>query len=165
MHRDLSNAAVFLSVSLLQGCLVIFLLVVRRRWEYLRVGLVLQNESAEVIQRRRLTILNVHRVLLGLIVIAPLLIGPDRTFLVDAAFRVAQLRKENATVHVKKPWATRVSVSTLETGKSFLGDDYVEFKSVKVLLRSVGEKVIIELPQYSGKAIKLPIPSESIYVE
>ncbi|WP_096698410.1 hypothetical protein [Polaromonas sp. AER18D-145] len=165
LYRDISSVAIFLGVSLLQGMLVVLLLVVRRRGEYLRAGFMLKNESAEVIEKSRLITLTTHRILLALIVIFPLALGPDKTALVSTAFRVAQLRKENATVHVKKPWAARVSISTLKGGTSFLGDDHVEFKGVKVLLRSVGEKVIIELPQSSGKAIKLPIPSESIYVE
>lgn len=82
----------------------------------------------------------------------------------DAAFRLAQLRKDNATIHVKVPWAARVGKSTLPQSQSFLGGDYVEFKKVNVLLRSVGQKVVIELPNAAGKT-RLSIPADAIYVE
>lgn len=96
--------------------------------------------------------------------IAPFFLAQNRTFLVDGAFRVAQLRKDNATVHVKSPWSDRVAMSRLVHDKSFLGAEYVQFKGVNVLLRSVGAKVVIELPTDKATT-KLSIPSEAIFVE
>lgn len=50
--------------------------------------------------------------------------------------------------------------------KSFLGDNYAEFDKGKVLLRSVGSKVVIDLPQAANKPITaLPISSETIVIE
>lgn len=77
---------------------------------------------------------------------------------------MAQLRKDNATVHMKSPWSDRVAMSKLVHEKSFLGADYVQFRGVNVLLRSVGDKVVIELPTDKATT-KLSIPSDSIFVE
>lgn len=93
-----------------------------------------------------------------------MLLAPEKLFLVNAAFRLAQLRKDSATIHVKAPWSARVAQSNLPKSQSFLGGDYVEFKKVKVLLRSVGQKVVIELPNASG-ITRLSIPTDAIYVE
>ena len=55
-------------------------------------------------------------------------------------------------------------MSKLVHEKSFLGADYVQFRGVNVLLRSVGDKVVIELPTDKATT-KLSIPSDSIFVE
>lgn len=166
VHRHPVDGAIFLMLPLLQGFLVALLLTTRRRLRLLRAGFVFQGESEEMVDNKKSNIDLMRKGLLMTIVISPLLLTPDRTFLVDSAFRAAQLRKESATIHVKKPWSVRVQASTLASAKSFLGDEYVTFEKVKVLLRSVGSKVVIELPQSDEKpASKLSIPSEAIYVE
>lgn len=164
--RDLTNAALFLVVPVMQGMAVGFLLVVRRRQQHLKTGLLVGGETPQDLEERKANTVIAQRLLTAWIIVAPMLIGPERMFLVDAAFRAAQLRKDNAIIHVKTPWSTRVAASKLTAGKSFLGADYVEFRGVKVLLRSVGDKVVIELPQGTGSAaVKLPVPADSIYVE
>ncbi|MNR09375.1 hypothetical protein D3C85_1255720 [compost metagenome] len=160
-----TRAALLFALALFQGCAVAVFLLVRRRYVYLEAGLLLHSDTQEDIRRKQKATSVAQRVLIGVIILAPMIAGPERFSLVDAAFRTAQLRKEKAVIHVKKPWATRVASSTLVPGASFLGDEYQEFRGVKVLLRSVGEKVVIELPQETGVAIKLPVPSSEIFVE
>lgn len=162
---DAMGAAVLFALALLQGLFVATFLLVRRRHIYLASGLLVHSDTHEDVRRKRATTTLAQRVVIGFIVVAPLVIGSERFALVDAAFRTAQLRKEKAVIHVKKPWSTRVASSKLVPGKSFLGEDYEEFREVKVLLRSVGEKVVIELPQTIGRPVKLPIPSSEIFVE
>lgn len=115
-----------------------------------------------------------RKILLSLIFLSPLVIGKavgevGPTVFADAAFRTAQLRKDRAVIHVKKPWSDRVAQSGMEQQASFLGDDYRAFAKVDVLLRSIGQKVVIRLPTSSGGSGKsyenLSIPSDSIYVE
>jgi hypothetical protein len=155
-----------LLLSLCQGLLVAMGLWLRRQHTYLQSGLVVATDIPSDPDRKLATVRFMQRPLIALLFVLPLLIGPERMFLVDAAFKIAKLRKDNATIHVQKPWSVRVSVSTLQPTESFLGDEYVQFKNVKVLLRSVGEKVVIELPQTgSAPAVKLPVPSSHIIVE
>lgn len=166
VSRHPVDGILFLAQPLLQGFLVGLWLTTRRRLHLLRTGLVFQDESNEQIARKRSSNEFIQKGLLIAIAVSPLLLAADRTFLVDAAFRTAQLRKDSATIHVKQPWAARVKASTLTPTKSFLGDNYVEFDKVKVLLRSVGSKVVIELPQSTDKTTtRLSIPSEAIYIE
>jgi hypothetical protein len=158
------QAALFLAVPLAQGAGMVFLLVVTRRKQHLESGVLLPEYSDRSIMTKRRDTVTARRVFFVWLVLAPLLLAPEKLFLVDAAFKLAQLRKDGATVHVKAPWSVRVAQSTLPKSPSFLGTDYVEFKKVNVLLRSVGQKVVIELPSASG-VTRLSIPTDSIYVE
>lgn len=161
-----ADGFMFLAQPLAQGVLVTFWLTTRQRLRLLQTGLIFQSDSSDVIERKKAAIHHAHKAMLVAFVAVPLLLAPDRMILVDAAFRMAQIRKDSAIVHVKKPWASRVEGSTLTPQKSFLGDEYVTFEKVKVLLRSVGSKVVIELPQASDKpATRLSIPSEVIFIE
>ncbi|WP_157773825.1 hypothetical protein [Variovorax atrisoli] len=162
---DLTRAALFLALAILEGVLVATFLLVRRRHVHLSAGLLVHSDTQEDIKRKRSATALAQQVAIGFIVLAPLAVGPERFGLVETAFKTAQLRKDNAVIHVKKPWSVRVASSKLVPGKSFLGDEYEEFRGVKVLLRSVGEKVVIELPNAGGAAAKLPIPADSIFVE
>lgn len=158
------RAALFLAVPLVQGVGVVFLLVVTRRQRHLESGVLLVDHNEQSVLAKRKDTVIARRVFYVWLVLAPMLLVPEKLFLVDAAFRLAQLRKDGATVHVKEPWANRVGQSTLPKSRSFLGSDYVEFKKVNVLLRSVGQKVVIELPGASDVR-RLSIPADSIYVE
>jgi len=159
-----AEAALFLAVPLAQGAGVVFLLVVTRRQRHLESGVLLPEYSDRSIASKRRDAVTARRVFFVWLVLAPMLLAPERLFLVDAAFRLAQLRKDSGTIHVKAPWSARVAQSSLPKSASFLGSDYVEFKKVNVLLRSVGQKVVIELPNASG-VTRLSIPTDSIYVE
>lgn len=154
----------FLLVPLAQGAGVVFLLIVTRRHRHFESGLLLSQHSDHTIVTKRRDMITARRIFFVWLVVGPLLTAPDRLFLVDAAFRLAQLRKDRATIHIKAPWAARVGQSTLPKSPSFLGGDYVEFKKVNVLLRSVGQKVVIELPNATEKT-RLSIPADAIYVE
>lgn len=158
------QAALFFTVPLAQGAGIVFLLVVTRRKQHLESGVLLPEYSDRSIMTKRRDTVTARRVFFVWLVVAPLILAPEKLFLVDAAFKLAQLRKDGATVHVKAPWSVRVAQSALPKAQSFLGTDYVEFKKVNVLLRSVGQKVVIELPNASGVS-RLSIPSDSIYVE
>lgn len=159
-----AHAALFLAVPLAQGAGVVFLLIATRRQRHLESGVLLSEYSDQSIVTKRRDTVIARRVFFVWLALAPMLLAPEKLFLFDAAFRLAQLRKDNATVHVKAPWSVRVAQSTLPTSQSFLGGDYVEFKKVKVLLRSVGQKVVIELPNTEG-ITRLSIPADAIYVE
>jgi len=159
-----AEAAMFLVVPLAQGAVVVFLLVVTRRQQHLESGVVLPDYSDRQILTKQKDTVTARRVFFVWLLLAPMVLAPDKLFLVDAAFRLAQLRKDSATIHVKAPWSVRVAQSTLLKSQSFLGGDYVEFKKVNVLLRSVGQKVVIELPNATG-VTRLSIPSDAIYVE
>lgn len=158
------QAALFLSVPLAQGAGAAFLLMVTRRQQHFESGVLVPNYSDQPSAAKRSDVVTARRVFYIWLAVAPMLLAPEKLFLVDAAFRLAQLRKDGATIHVKAPWSTRVGQSTLAKEPSFLGSDYVEFRKVNVLLRSVGQKVVIELPTAAG-ATRLPIPADSIYVE
>lgn len=158
------QAALLFAVPLAQGAGMAFLLVVTRRKQHLESGVMLPEYSDRSIMTKRRGTVTARRVFFVWLVVAPLILAPEKLFLVDAAFKLAQLRKDGATVHVKAPWSVRVAQSPLPKAQSFLGTDYVEFKKVNVLLRSVGQKVVIELPNASGVS-RLSIPSDSIYVE
>lgn len=161
IHPQPAFAALFLVVPIAQGFGVVLLLIATRKHDHLDSGLLLTSANSTNAGAARRNLSVIRRGLLTWLIIAPMLVLPERLFLVDAAFRMVQLRKESATVHVKAPWSVKVAQSTLQKGPSFLGSDYVEFQKVKVLLRSVGQKVVIEFPTQAG-ARRLSIPSDAV---
>lgn len=158
------NATLWLGGPLVQGTGVMLFLIVSRRHKHFRSGVVVPNYSDKVAAHRRSDVALARKALVCWLAIAPLVLAPEKLFLFDAAFRVAQLRKDGATIHVKSPWAARVAQSTLSKAPSVLGSDYVEFRKVNVLLRSVGQKVVLELPMANG-VTKLSIPADAVEVE
>jgi hypothetical protein len=164
-HRTDDAIAYFLTLIALGSVIAIYLSI-KRRADHLDVGLFIEHQQEKLAAKKQADAKRALNTLVGFMLFIPFVVGPHKQLLVDSAFTVAQLRKENAVIHVKSPWAERVSSSALKGSKSFLGSEYVEFKGVNVLLRSIGTKVIIELPQ-PGKlpAANLPIPQDSIYVE
>jgi hypothetical protein len=166
VHGSPGLLPAFLGLLMLvaQGFGVICLLIVNRRHQHFESDLLVPNWRDQLTPTRRRDTVVTRRVLWSWLAIAPFLLAPEKLFFVDAAFRLAQLRKDTATIHVKAPWSVRVSESSLPKASSILGSEYVEFKKVNVLLRSVGQKVIVELPTKSG-VVKLAIPADAIYVE
>ena len=158
------DASLWLGVPLMQGLGVVFFLTVARRQEHFDSGVVVPDYSDGPNAGRRSDTAMARRAFVIWLAIGPLVLAPERLFLFDAAFRVAQLRKDAATIHVKSPWSDRVAQSTLTKAPSVLGSDYVEFKKVNVLLRSVGQKVVLELPTASG-ITKLSIPADAVEIE
>ncbi|VWX59399.1 membrane hypothetical protein [Burkholderiales bacterium 8X] len=159
-----AHTALFLVVPLAQGAGLVCLLLVTRRKQHFESGVFLPGYSDRSIMTERKEAVTARRGFFVWLMIVPFWLAPEKLFLVDAAFKLAQLRKVGATVHVKAPWSLRVAQSTLPQSQSFLGAEYVEFKKVNVLLRSVGQKVVIELPSALGVA-RLSIPTDAIYVE
>lgn len=153
-----------LFTSICQGLLVALVLWARRQHLHLQSGLLVSTDGKD--RDAPGSFATPQYVFTAMLVILPWFMGPNKTFIVSTAFSVAKLRKESATIHVQKPWSIRVAQSTLEPSESFLGENYVRFTKVKVLLRSVGEKVVIELPQGKNQpSIKLPVPATHVIVE
>lgn len=166
LSANLEQFAFHILVALVQGFLFACLLIFRRRNRFRETGLAsvdwLEGASSDHKSRFRV----VQSVLALMIIIAPMLVGKSQMSLVDSGFRVAQLRKDNAVIQIKKPWGQRLLERGKTSSPSFLGDEYSQFEGVRVLLRSVGSKVIIELPAHDQMpARSLSIPSELIFVE
>lgn len=165
-YKDIWNALQFFLMALCQGLLVCIAwnnssLI---RWLAVRSSHGMKTEAEATVETLRAK--RTRRLSLGALLITPLLAGPPDFSLVDSAFRATQLRKDNATIHIKKPWANRIASSGLRPQASFLGDEYAEFQKVNVLLRSVGTKVVLELPGADGKRpAKLSIPADVVHVE
>lgn len=162
------GAALWLQVelALMEGALLGMLVASRRRKRFLDTNLVPIELTDDNCRERRKQHGVVQRLLTGMMIVSPLLLGASQLALVDSAFRVAQLRKDKATIQIQKQWASRLFDRGQTAAPSFLGDDYSEFVGINVLLRSVGTKVTIELPAYGDKkASSLAVPSEHIVVE
>ena len=157
----------FLLMALIQGAALCFLVEIVAKLRWLRQPLVHADSPPAEVQRSVRGLKQARAGLGAALLLVPLLVGPQGISLVDAAFRAAQLRKDHATIHVKKPWAIRVVRSGLVAHESFMGEDYAEFRDVTVLLRSVGTKVVVELPgtTVDGTTVKLPVPAAAIEVE
>ncbi len=164
----IQGAALWLQIelALMEGALLGMLVVSRRRRRFLDSNLAPIEPVSDNGQDRKQQHTIIQRMLLGMMVIAPLILGSSQSALVNSAFRVAQLRKDNATIQIQKQWATRLVDRGQTASPSFLGDDYREFVGINVLLRSVGTKVTIELPAHGEKkASSLAVPAEHIVVE
>jgi hypothetical protein len=167
-----------LLIALIQGLMIGFWLIIQRLHEFSQVslgGIVLDEPKR---QRHRSFVL---RASAAFILVMPFLLMPDRKGFVDTSFGWAQLRKENAIVHVKAPWTALLDTSYVVGQKSFRGPDYKRYYGVTVLLQSLGDSVVIAVPTgfpdpaktKIGTVIeirpdqmkKLSIPATDIWVE
>lgn len=155
-----------IELALMEGALLGMLVVSRRRRRFLDTNLVAVESINDNGHERKQQHAIIQRLLMGMMIIAPLLFGASQFALVDSAFRMAQLRKDKATIQIQKQWAPRLTDRGQTAEPSFLGEDYREFVGINVLLLSVGTKVTIELPAHGDKkASSLAVPSEHIVVE
>jgi hypothetical protein len=152
----------YAGVVLIQGFILALWLVARRRLSALALSSI-AGPQADGEQRRQLRVVNIA--FIGMLISCPALVGLSPTLLVDAAFRMAQLRKDKAEVHAKQPWAQRLADAGLKGQPSFLGPDHLRFDDVKVLLRSVGSKIVLELPLPGGGAKPVAMPAEAFHIE
>jgi hypothetical protein len=158
--------AVYLAAVLVQGGFVVAFLVSKRRQRGYDSRILSPCDSEEGLTARTKSNTSMQRVIVGMIFFFPLLMGPDRLAFVDAGFRFAQLRKDGAVAHVKKPWSEPFRERGFKVERSFLGEDYAQFEKVTVLFHSVGDNVIVELPGTQGAPKKrVPIPTSQIYIE
>jgi hypothetical protein len=152
----------YAAVVFIQGFILSIWLLARRRMSALTLDSI-AGPQADGEQRRQLRIVNIAFIVM--LTSCPALVGLSPTLLVDAAFRMAQLRKDQAEVHAKQPWAQRLADAGLKGHPSFLGPDHLRFDNVKVLLRSVGTKIVVELPQPDGGTRSVAMPSEAFHIE
>lgn len=154
----------FLLVAVWQGLLGSALWFARSRLQSRKSGLSLTSNRSE----KRAEDPSSLRALAGFFVVwvlLPFCFVPGGVSFVDAAFRVAQLRKDHAVIHVRSPWDKRLTQAGMQAGESFLGADYARFGNVTVSLRSLGSRVVLELPAKSGKRQFISVPKTNIEVE
>ena len=141
-----------LLIALVQGLMVGLWLIIKRQQEFSRVSFGGIKADEPKRQRERLFALRASAVL---ILVLPFLLMPDRKGFVDTTFGWSQLRKENAVVHIKAPWTALLDTVYVPGQKSFRGSDYKRYTGVTVLLRSLGDSVVIAVPT------ELPDPAKS----
>lgn len=132
-----------LLIAFVQGLAIGLWLIIQRQHEFSQVSLGATVADEPKRRRQRSFVLRASAVfILGV----PFLLMPDRRGFVDTTFGWAQLRKENAVVHVKAPWTGLLDTSYVPGQKSFRGPDYKCYHGVTVLLRSLGDSVVIAVP-------------------
>lgn len=149
--NESGNWVWLLGVALVQGILVGLWLVFRRKNDYASAGLLRlgaeEKKPTSSARDRRAPMLMIPALLL----VMPLLIMPERMTFVSAAFSMAQLRKADATVHVRGAWNGILMESHLKARPSVLGKEYRRYDSVQVLLRSIGNITVLALPPVDTK--------------
>lgn len=105
-----------LLIAIVQGCLIGLWLIIQRQHEFSQVSLGGIVTAEPKGQRQRSFVLRASAVF---ILVVPFLLMPDRKGFVDTSFGWAQLRKENAVVHVKAPWTALLDTSYVVGKKAF----------------------------------------------
>lgn len=155
-----------LELVMCEGALLGILVASRRKRKFLDAGLAPTEAINDDTDNRKKQHTILQRLLIAAMIAMPMLLSSQHFVFAEAAFRIAQLRKDKATIQIQKQWATRLIERGQTAAPSFLGEDYREFVGINVLLRSVGTKVTIQLPAHADKkAASLSIPSENIVVE
>lgn len=122
LFQNPGSAWVAVVISLFQGMAVAMVVWLRRQRGHALSGLVVTLTAPSDPKRKAEGLLFAQRVLAAFIFVFPLIVSLERTALVDAAFKIAKLRKDDAIIHVRKPWSIRISQSTLQSSPSFLGE-------------------------------------------
>lgn len=125
-----------------QGATIALWLIINRRQEFDKAGLVLPVKDATKERNRLRQQPFARRVVLFMLIFMPLFFMPSGADAVRIAFSTAQLRKEGAVLHVQKRWS---GLLTMEKGlASPLGPEYRKFACADVLLYGIGEVVVID---------------------
>jgi hypothetical protein len=94
---------------------------------------------------------------------APLATGIANGTLLDGSMRLAQIRVENVTMHVKRPHHSLFPAS-LSAPSVYTPNGFKTFKGVDILFRGFGTTVVVALPEGDEQRL-IEIPSESLLIE
>ena len=92
--------------------------------------------------------------------------NPVFGMIIDKSMVLARLRMENVSIYVKKNTAETIYLSAKSTNfflKECNGKEYCEFIGVNILLKGIGQELIIELAD-NGKTIIMAVPSQDTIV-
>ncbi|MCT8468466.1 hypothetical protein KZO85_07755 [Chromohalobacter canadensis] len=103
-------------------------------------------------------------IFLGILLVLPLLIGGVSGKLLDGAMRLANVRSDQVTVHIKKPYVKYADEHGFKGSESRFGADYSKFENSSVLFNGFGKNVVIELYDEGMAPEKLVIPSDHVHI-
>ena len=93
-------------------------------------------------------------------------VNPFSGMMIDKSMVLARIRMENVSMYVKKNTAEAIYLSA-KSANIFLkecgGKEYCEFTGVNILLKGIGQELIIELAD-NGKTIIMAVPSQDTIV-
>ena len=92
--------------------------------------------------------------------------NPVFGMIIDKSMVLARLRMENVSIYVKKNTAEAIYLSAKSTHVSLKecdGKEYCEFIGVNILLKGIGQELVIELAD-NGKTIIMAVPSQDTIV-
>ncbi len=98
------------------------------------------------------------------VVAIALMVGGVYGDLAVRAMKVLHIRKDVATVHIKKPYSTLASESGANGLNSNFGEEYLRYPDSAVLLDGFGSKVVVSLKMSNGKTAQISIPSDHIMI-
>ncbi|WP_110946610.1 hypothetical protein [Pseudomonas bohemica] len=93
---------------------------------------------------------------------AALVLGGVTGQLVDGSMRLAQVRVENAVVHIKAPYAALLP-NTLLAPDQRSSDGYAVFRNVTILFRGFGTTTTIGFKE-AGRSRQLDLPNEDLII-
>lgn len=154
------------------GCIVVtqgfiggLLLMIRRRRQFDDTGIHLSKHEVRHPEHNPAGLRKATYTIFAFWVVAPFIFGQNQSGFVRVAFKVAQLRKDHAVVHLARPWDSRLSGSGLPQGESYLGSYYARFDDVTVRMRGLGSRVVLEVPSGKGKPKFVSVPKQLIEIE
>ena len=154
------------------GCIVVtqgfiggLLLMIQRRRQFDDAGIHLSQREAKHPEHDSQRLRKATYAIFAFWVVAPFVFGQNQSGFVRAAFKVAQVRKDHAVVHLAKPWDSRLSGAELTRGESYLGPDYVRFDDVTVRMRGLGSRVVLEVPSAKAEPRFVSVPKQLLEIE
>lgn len=144
------------------GCAFIWSVFQRDSAEYATLSKQSDRSVEEGARRRGLEKSRV--ILLAGLFASPLVVGGMLAPLSEGAMRLLNLRKENAVVHVAKPYGAFIASQGIAGTKSDLGEEYLRFDQVDVLLAGPGSSVVISLKRPGSGNVQVTIPNDHILI-
>lgn len=159
------KAVTYAAIALMQGAFAGFLLITLARRRFDRTGIAVPRVEATAPAHRATNLRQAAYAFLGIWLLGPFLFGKNQGSLIESAFKLAQLRKDHATVHVATPWDTRLTALGLKSKESFLGLTHARFDDLTVRIRGVGSRVVLEVPAKTRGSIFVNIPRQFVEIE
>ncbi|MBL8266027.1 hypothetical protein [Steroidobacter sp.] len=156
---------IYSCIVVTQGFIGGMLLMIRRRRQFDDTGIHLSKLAVRHPEHNPQRLRKVTHMIFVFWAVAPFVFGQNQSGFVRAAFKVAQVRKDHAVVHLARPWDSRLSGAGLTQGESFLGPGYVRFDDVTVRMRGLGVRVVLEVPSGKPEPRFVSVPKQLIEIE
>lgn len=134
------------------------------RIEKLARSMIQVSEASNVDNQYAKKMLNKKYTVLVALFILPLAMGGVTGKIFDGTMRIANIRTDSVSIHLKGEYAILAEDAGVKTRESTLGNEFKFLDNANVLFEGFGRNVVIEVAGDKNKKIKLVVPRDHLHI-